>query len=573
MRNEALANRDESLGSLNRTMNSFATTNVKALQQISKEIGNLTKNLSLQQKVGKTKRDFVRREDPTTKLIKEVDDLEELMKQNNKLQKGKGKGSLSELISGLFELGGLVGYFLTGKKKMLFSAIKGLMKYSPIKMFKSIGEGVMMLFKPLAKIFGKGGAKIGAKGASKSFLKRIPVLGGLLGLFFGIQRFKQGDWLGGTLEVVSGISSIVPGIGTALGIAIDSFLLVRDFKGIEQTDAALGRGIKKIAPTVLRNIPGIGTFIRFKEGFDMWETDKIGALKLFGSGMASVIPNGGMFFDTVISLVENLNVGEKLKGVATKVKDFASSFKENPIKATKNLVSGTISGAKNIGTGLVNTVEETVGNIQYQADNIKTTVDNAVKNVTDPIYGFIENGRGFPFSMVKNSSDVNINDLKPGIKKKLFSLAADYYNATGKKLVVTSGYRSKDKQQKLYDAYLKGQTDYIVAEPGSSKHNFGEAVDVWSKQANWASEKGLLSKHGLKQPFPSSDPVHLVEQGDGSDNLPNNRIQSKRKDSMNTVKLDNDTVNKIVSGIVEGNKSLKPKSNRVIQSYDTSMRG
>lgn len=49
------------------------------------------------------------------------------------------------------------------------------------------------------------------------------------------------------------------------------------------------------------------------------------------------------------------------------------------------------------------------------------------------------------------------------------------YSAT-----LTSGYRSPDKQAKLFSQYLAGRTKYPVAPPGTSTHEFGYGIDVAS---------------------------------------------------------------------------------------------
>ena len=71
----------------------------------------------------------------------------------------------------------------------------------------------------------------GAAG-TKSILKKIPVVAGIAGIMFGIQRALEGDFLGAGLEITSGmlgaISPLTGGAGTGLSFAIDGFLLGRD---------------------------------------------------------------------------------------------------------------------------------------------------------------------------------------------------------------------------------------------------------------------------------------------------------------------------------------------------------
>ena len=73
---------------------------------------------------------------------------------------------------------------------------------------------------PLAKMLGKG--------LGKSILKKIPVIAGVAGIVFGIQRALEGDFLGAGLEITSGILGAT-GFGGLAGAGIDAFLLARDF--------------------------------------------------------------------------------------------------------------------------------------------------------------------------------------------------------------------------------------------------------------------------------------------------------------------------------------------------------
>ena len=75
-------------------------------------------------------------------------------------------------------------------------------------------------------------AKMTGKAGMKSFMKKIPVIAGIAGIGFGIQRALEGDYLGAGLEITSGllgaVSPLTGGAGTGLSYAIDGFLLGRD---------------------------------------------------------------------------------------------------------------------------------------------------------------------------------------------------------------------------------------------------------------------------------------------------------------------------------------------------------
>ena len=78
------------------------------------------------------------------------------------------------------------------------------------------------------KAGGKGLAKAGSKFLGKSLLKKIPVIGALAGIGFGLSRLAEGDVLGAAGEVASGLASTIPGAGTAASIGIDTALAARD---------------------------------------------------------------------------------------------------------------------------------------------------------------------------------------------------------------------------------------------------------------------------------------------------------------------------------------------------------
>jgi len=60
--------------------------------------------------------------------------------------------------------------------------------------------------------------------------------------------------------------------------------------------------------------------------------------------------------------------------------------------------------------------------------------------------------------------------------------AAKYLYSIGKYydplLVVTSSFRSRAKQSRLYDAYIRGESQIPAARPGRSLHGYGLAFDL-----------------------------------------------------------------------------------------------
>jgi len=92
---------------------------------------------------------------------------------------------------------------------------------------KSAASGVGLLAKA-GKFLGKGAGKGLLKAGGKSLLKKIPGIGLLAGIGFGISRALEGDWLGAAGEVASGAAGMIPVVGTAASIALDAGLAARD---------------------------------------------------------------------------------------------------------------------------------------------------------------------------------------------------------------------------------------------------------------------------------------------------------------------------------------------------------
>ena len=85
----------------------------------------------------------------------------------------------------------------------------------------------------------------GAAG-TRSILKKVPVVAGLAGIAFGVQRALEGDFLGAGLEITSGllgaVSPLTGGAGTGASFAIDGYLLARDLGLMPLKDGIIADG-------------------------------------------------------------------------------------------------------------------------------------------------------------------------------------------------------------------------------------------------------------------------------------------------------------------------------------------
>lgn len=73
---------------------------------------------------------------------------------------------------------------------------------------------------------------------------------------------------------------------------------------------------------------------------------------------------------------------------------------------------------------------------------------------------------------------------------------------------VTSAKRSRAKQRSLYDRFLRGQSHYPVAPPGSSQHEYGLAWDMVTEPYSALYTLGKWWKE-VGGSWSRKDPIHF----------------------------------------------------------------
>ncbi|WP_245155859.1 M15 family metallopeptidase [Nocardioides sp. 503] len=103
-----------------------------------------------------------------------------------------------------------------------------------------------------------------------------------------------------------------------------------------------------------------------------------------------------------------------------------------------------------------------------------------------------------------DTSSPAISRLEPGLLDALQAAARDA-RSDGQKMFVTSGWRSREHQQRLYDEAVQKygseeEARRYVATPDGSAHVTGDAVDIGPTDAlSWLSQHG--DRYGLCQTF------------------------------------------------------------------------
>lgn len=152
---------------------------------------------------------------------------------------------------------------------------------------------------------------------------------------------------------------------------------------------------------------------------------------------------------------------------------------------------------ENYGTFKVNILDQLNKNNAEKTATTDPESDTADKVTKDDLEEKAETATSVPTADYKKwlvpQPGVDIDNINPGFLARMAAIAAKY----NKKIPVTSGHRSIEKQAQLYQAYLNG-TGNLAAKPGYSRHNYGFALDVggWLRQL----PESTLLPYGLHKP-------------------------------------------------------------------------
>jgi len=102
---------------------------------------------------------------------------------------------------------------------------------------------------------------------------------------------------------------------------------------------------------------------------------------------------------------------------------------------------------------------------------------------------------------------VTLDGLDPTVLQMLTGMIEEYGEITGKKVIITDGFRSYQEQARLY-----AKDSNKAAPPGRSLHEFGLAVDIDRRNLNEMDSLGLMRKYGFTRPV-GGEPWHIEPAG------------------------------------------------------------
>ena len=209
--------------------------------------------------------------------------IDGVAKSNRPKEKEKPKGfleTIGEFFKYLLPVIAGVGATIGG----IMALFSGLMDDGPFKGLKKLlGDSALAVgFKALTKV----GSKGLLKGITGSVLKKIPLIGSLISLGFAYSRFKDGDTVGGTIDVLNALTGILyltpaAPLAVPISLALDALNAFLDYKagetkGKERTTKKLDI-LKDMGGWIygkLKSVPVIGPLMKAgKSIFDGdWDT-------------------------------------------------------------------------------------------------------------------------------------------------------------------------------------------------------------------------------------------------------------------------------------------------------------
>ena len=243
----------------------------------------------------------------------------------------------------------------------------------------------------------KGAGKITAKSAAKSVFKQLPVIAGIAGIYFGLERAAQGDLLGAGLEVTSGLLGVT-GTTPGIGLAIDSFLLGRDLGMMNKGGLVPGGGPNRdTIPTMLTS----GEFVLNRDA-----VDKLGINTLTAMNSGAFTNEFGT--ETFVKFGEGMLIANK-RNYGEFSRQSAAWLDQLDDPKNSSLFTINFGGDDDIDKGLLKKIRNNTRDIANEINSMSTDVstiaammptivNNTTNNYAGDAQGSSSDGSGGDFS-------------------------------------------------------------------------------------------------------------------------------------------------------------------------------
>lgn len=198
---------------------------------------------------------------------------------------------------------------------------------------------------------------------------------------------------------------------------------------------------------------------------------------------------------------------EKEKAEAAKKSQSASNAISADMNKSKNTINPSTSSAlKNLPVATQHTTELSQGdgtNNDSSVGGKKSALVNELRIASGPLR---DGSNAMNYITIANKN-IDLDSIDDTLKRNLLGMIEEYGEITGKKVIVTDGFRTRAQQQAL-----RNKLGDKAAPPGSSLHEFGIAVDIDSGNANEMDNLGLMRKYGFIRPV-GKEPWHIEPIG------------------------------------------------------------
>jgi hypothetical protein len=338
-------------------------------------------------------------------------------------------------------------------------------KGSDTGMVSAVVKGGKYATKAIFSVLKKLTSTIGAK--LLKTLKWVPFIGGVAGLALSFMRFRDGEWLAGTVEFVSAILDFIPGVGNIASYILDGALLLYDiFKAPkEEKDkpkstlsfsfsngmAYLKTIIGPIVTKALPYIPVIGNFMSIYKGIQaIMSGDYSTGIRELIKGMFIFLPpalteqiiGGVEWLYSLFNSEENNETPSAPKPVPflQKVKEFIKSKlkalpgilrkplewlgilddKSGEPSGLSNVVSSTAEAVQNGASAIMEKAQSFIGGV---IDVAKNGISSAFKAIQSFVVNALDTARNIILTSVAFQSIKNIGSEITDMVKNKFTFA------------------------------------------------------------------------------------------------------------------------------------------------------
>lgn len=308
---------------LNRTFHRIGLILTNILKPVVADLMSWLQDPETQKKIEGWVNTFVAHAKPVLKEITEK--VKEMMAY---FKSPEGKESLKKFVKTLTAIKDVLVWIGSAAASVVvgISDVIGTMGTKLAAGLRATSTAMLTWFSQLGPKAGQSMGKIfgfmakGLKTAGKVLLKvfkALPVIGSLISFGFAIKKFREGDWIGAGMEIVSGLAKFIPGVGTAVGMAVDVASISRDMILTDQERVEQSGGTyEEVSDFILR--PGQRP-IKFNKG------DLIAGGTNLGSGDGDLVGRLDAIIDLLkapgVVLLDGRKVGESLAMVRSYVSE------------------------------------------------------------------------------------------------------------------------------------------------------------------------------------------------------------------------------------------------------------